>query len=181
MRNALLITLLLFYLPKTVFGQATSGSATVSLTLSEIAMLDIEPNSSPISITLTAPTEAGSPIANKVLTNAKWLNFTSAVTTRSTRNITAQISSGTLPAGTELKIAASTYIGTGAGTLGTISGIQTLSATPKSIVTGIGGAYSGNGANNGYGINYTLSVTNFAVISKQTSSTITITFTLIDN
>ena len=92
-------------------AQTNSGSATVTLTLSEIALLDIEPNNSPISIAITPPLEAGNPISTSTLTNAKWLNYTSAVPTSNSRNIIAQISSGILPTGTDLTLNTSAFSG----------------------------------------------------------------------
>lgn len=169
------------FLNFSAWAQSASGSSLTTLTLSEIALIDIEPNNSPISIGVSAPVEAGNPISTTTVSNTKWINYTSAVPTGSSRNIAVQVSSGTIPTGVNLAITASSFSGSGAGATGTPTGSVNLSGSPQTIIAGIGGAFTGNGINNGHSLTYSLSIGNISLLQQNSSSTVTVTFTLIDN
>lgn len=181
MRSTLHILPFLLIVSFSTAAQSANGSATVTLTLSEIALLDIEPNNSPIALTIDPPIEAGNSINSTTVNNAKWLNYTSAVATGSSRNIAVQITSGSLPSGVSLSLNASSFAGVGMGTTGVSTGSVTLSGSPQVIISGIGGAYTGNGTNNGHSLNYSLNVANINLLKQEAGSTVTVTFTLIDN
>ena len=53
----------------------------VQVTIPEIALLDIEPNMAPITLSMDAPDEGGLPltISSNGTDNSKWLNYTSAI------------------------------------------------------------------------------------------------------
>lgn len=156
-----------------------NSQESISVGLPEIALLDIEPNSSTITLELPSPQEAGDFVTTATSSNAKWINYTSAVALGNRRRVTAQLSSGTVPAGTSLKILASNSIG-GAGTLGSTTGTITLNSTPQTILTNIGGAFTENGSNRGHGLTYSLEVTNVELLDVSSSSTVQITFTLLE-
>lgn len=176
MRFIVLIILLVFY--TTLSGQ-TPTSVGVSITLPSIAVLDVEPNRNGITLSMVAPTEAGSAVVNTQSDNSKWLNFSSAVTIGQTRRITAQLS-GTLPNGVNLKLTTAAYSGSGAGALGTQVSPILLNSTAQTIINNIGGAYTGNGANNGYNLGFSLEIQDYSLLRQQTS-TISIVYTLVDN
>ena len=157
-----------------------SGSIGVNLTLPEIALLDIEPNNSAVSLTLNAPNEAGSFVKVATNTNAKWLNYTSAVRQGQFRNVTVQIEYGSIPPGTKISILANSASG-GGGALGSSNGTIVLSYSPQKVVNLIGGAYTGNGANAGHALSYTLEVTQVADLDFNSSGTLGLIYTLIDN
>ncbi len=74
----------------------TTANASTSVTLTPIARLDLSSTAS-ISLSLAAPTEAGSQLlSNTATNNSKWLNFTSAIAPSLTRRVTGQII-GTIP------------------------------------------------------------------------------------
>ncbi|MBK6977998.1 MAG: hypothetical protein IPH28_13585 [Cytophagaceae bacterium] len=160
------------------FGQATL-SVGVNFTLPSVSLLDIAPDRSTFSLSFNAPTEAGNQITTTSTNNTKWLNFTSAVPPSVTRKITASIS-GAMPGGVNLNLAVASVSGAGAGTRGTSAGTVVLSNSPQAIVNNIGGAYTGNGANNGYMLTFTLGIGNFSLLRNQTSN-VTIVYTLVDN
>lgn len=157
----------------------TTSSVGVSIALPSVAMLDIEPNNTGITLNMTSPTEAGNPITNTVTNNTKWLNFTSAVTTSQTRRITAQYS-GTMPNGIALRLVTATYAGTGAGTLGSRVSPIVLSTAGQTIINNIGGAFTGNGSGNGYNLTFSLDILNYSQLRQQ-NTTVTIIYTFIDN
>ena len=88
---------LVFYTP--IWTQ-TTASVGVSISMPSIALCDIEPNNTGITLSMTAPTEAGNIVVSTATNNTKWLNFTSAVTATQTRRVTVQLS-GTLPNGVD--------------------------------------------------------------------------------
>ena len=154
-------------------------SVSISSAVPSIALMDIAPNNTAFNLNIVAPTEAGN-IATITPTNStKWINFSSAVATGITRKITAQLS-GTLPVGLNLKLVVSNYAGIGAGTLGTSSGTLILSGTAQLVINGIGGAFTGDNTGNGYNLNYSLEITDYALLKSQ-SSTFSIIYTMSDN
>lgn len=157
-----------------------TGSANTSVTLSEVAMMDIEPNNSAISLTLNSPSEAGLPVTNGVNANSKWINYSSAVSVGETRTISAQISTGSVPAGTIIQLTAS-GISTGAGTRGSSAGTINLSSSPQVIINGIGGSYTGTGVNNGHSLTYNLVIQNYSQLDNASTNVLSILFTISDN
>jgi hypothetical protein len=172
------LLILLIFCCQTVFAQ-TSAPADVSISLPNVALLDVEPNNSGFNLNLTAPTEAGNALTTTATNNTKWLNFTSAVTTGATRRISAQLS-GILPTGINLKLVTANHVGTGAGTLGSAVSPIYLSSIQQTVVNNIGGGFTGNGTGNGYNLTYSVEIANYSLLKTQTS-TVSILYTLIDN
>jgi len=155
----------------------TTGNRTVSINLPIVALLNIEP-SSHINFSFSAPTEAGLKIISPAANETKWINYSSAITSGgSTRKVIAAVNP-TIP-GVNIKIKAGSATGIGGGTRGSPTPEKTLSATPQEIITGIGGAYTGNGINNGHKVTITLSVdeSNYQNLISS-SSEVTITYTI---
>ena len=161
------------------FSAFSQTSINVAITVPNIALLDIAPDNTAFNLNLLAPSESGNPITINPANSTKWLNFSSAVAVGITRRIMAQVS-GTLPVGLNLKLVVSSYAGAGAGVLGISSGTLILSGTPQAVVNNIGGAFTGNGINNGYNLSYSLEVLDYSLLRSQTS-TFSIIYTLSDN
>jgi len=169
---------ILFFLGLSNCLAQNTGSAGVSISPPSVAIVNIAPNNTGLTFNVTAPTGAGVE-ATTSTNNTKWLNFTSAVAPGVTRSIRVQII-GTLPTGVSLNLATSTYLGSGAGTLGIPVSSLVLSTTSQAVVNGIGGAFTGDGTNNGYNLTYSLTIANYALLRSQ-SSTISIIYTIVDN
>jgi hypothetical protein len=183
MNSATRILLILFVLTKIVdAGSAYSqSSVSVSFTIPQIALLDIESASGTnITISLNVPTEAGDEITSPVV-NTNWMNYTACVASGATNKIVAQLTAGEVPPGTALKLLVGAYSGGGAGTFGTSAGTVTLTAGASDIISGIGGCYSGNGTNNGHQLAYSIEVTDYSQLRSSTYSPLTITFTMSSN
>ncbi|MFL9834827.1 hypothetical protein [Chryseobacterium terrae] len=158
------------------FLSQTSGSSTVSINLPVVTLMDIEPTGA-ISMNFTAPTEAGRPILSPATNTTKWINYTSAIASGGvTRRITASIN--TVIPGIDIKILAATASGSGGGTLGIPSAQITLNTTAQTIISGIGGAFTGNGANNGHQLTISLSANTYANLSARTNNPVVITYTI---
>lgn len=156
-------------------------SQPVSVGIPEVAQIDIEPNNSGITLSLTPPSEAGNTASNNS-NNSKWLNYTSAIEPGGpSRQVLAQITSGTLPDGLELTIEANGYSGVGQGSFGASTSTISLSTTPQAIVTNIGRSFTGNGVSNGHQLNYELVIDDFGALDADDSQIITVTFTMVDN
>ncbi|WP_228463980.1 MULTISPECIES: hypothetical protein [Chryseobacterium] len=139
--------------------------------------MDIEPTGN-ITLNFTAPTEAGNALGNPTPNTSKWINYTSAITSGGlTRKITAAIS-GTLIPGVNIRLQAAAASGAGGGTLGTPSAQVTLTNTPITIISGIGGAFTGNGTNNGHRLTISLVPSTYASLSAQTNTALTIVYTI---
>lgn len=151
--------------------------ANVTLTLPVVTLMDIEPTGS-ISMNFTVPSEAGNPIGNPTPNTSKWINYTSAIASGGlTRKITAYISTN-LIAGVDVKLQAATASGAGGGTLGTPTAQVTLTKTPITIISGIGGAYTGNGANNGHRLTISLVPNTYASLNAQSNISVNIVYTI---
>lgn len=155
----------------------------VTFTIPEIALVDIEPDNTTLTLTLDQPADGGAPvIASSGGTNAtKWLNYSSCLSPSATnRNVLVQISSGTVPPGIELKLEASNSSGIGQGILGSSTGLLTLNTSAQILISGIGGAFTGDGSSNGHQLTYSILINNYALLDFNNTSTIEVTYTITD-
>lgn len=160
----------------------TTGTATVSFTLPVVAIMDMESASSKnISLVLSGPAEAGNVVALPAANSALWLNLTSAVAASQTRRVTAQIL-GSIPAGISVNLLVSGPSGSGGGgsARGTPVSSVALNNAAQTVISNIGGAYTGNGVNNGFQLNYSAALQNYSQL-RSGSGTFTVVYTLIDN
>jgi len=158
-----------------ILSQIT-GNRTVTLTLPVVTLMDVEPAGA-ISLNYTAPTEAGNAITVPAANTTKWINYTSAITASgAARRITASISQ--IIPGTDIRIQAAAASGSGGGTLGTPSAQVVLTTAAQTIISGIGGAFTGNGANNGHRLAITLTNNTYADLTARTNTPIVITYTI---
>ncbi|PKP14233.1 MAG: hypothetical protein CVU08_01155 [Bacteroidetes bacterium HGW-Bacteroidetes-3] len=162
------------------YAQNDIGSISATFDLSQVAMLDLEPNNSTVTLNLAA-NEAGEKVTMVTANNKKWINFSSAVTSAAApRSISIVIADGQVPSGIYLKLSTSNKMGIGQGVLGTPSGILTLTSTSQNIVTGIRGAFTGDGIGNGYELTYYLEIYDYKLLDFNQSATLSITLTLSD-
>jgi hypothetical protein len=160
-------------------GVFAQESAEVSITLPEVALIDLEPRDSEVLLEIKAPTNAGSFVNNVESLNAKWLNYSSAMARERFRDIYIQLEYGNVPPGLRLSLQASACYG-GIGQVGKPLDKIVLSANPQRLVSGVGGAITGNGQKNGHALSYFLDVTNVAELDFNASSKIGVVFTFID-
>lgn len=152
------------------------SQSTIAVTLPVVTLIDIEPAGT-FTLNFTAPTEAGQALTAPAANTTKWVNYTSAIASGGlTRRITASVNQ-VIP-GVDIKVQAAAASGAGGGTLGTSSGLVTLSTTAANIITGIGGAFTGNGANNGHRLTISLVVNTYANLSARTNTPVVITYTI---
>lgn len=175
----------------------------VTVEIPSVALLDLHSTGTNTNVALVAAKtsgaqfEAGLPVDFSNITNSEiWLNYSSLVAAPSgapgavvtpSRNVTVGITgSNNLPTGVVLKVSAAAAPTTNAGgTLGTPGGAAvTLSTTAVNLITGIGSAYTGDGANQGHNLTYTADFTNntsnYAALYTATY-TVTVEYTIVDN
>lgn len=171
----ILIRSLLLLVPFVLSGLLYSQT-TVTMALPIVTLMDIEPTGS-FALNFTAPTEAGNALGNPTPNTSKWVNYTSAIAPGGlTRKITASVNK--VIAGVNIRLQAAAASGAGGGTLGTSAGIVTLSTTATTIISGIGGAYTGNGANNGHALTISLTTNTYANLIAQANTAIVVTYTI---
>jgi hypothetical protein len=149
----------------------------ITYDLPAMRILDLE-GTAP-SLTLVAPDEAGTAIADAT-SNSSWINYTSIIESLATNKVTVALT-GTVPAGTTLKVVAAAQAGTGDGTFGSPTEAVTLSTTPADLITAIGSCYTGTGNTNGHQLTYTWSVddADYASVVAASGTDITATYTII--
>lgn len=165
--------------------QAQDGNTdnhTIGVTIPELALVDIEPAASKnITLNFTAPTEAGDPIIAPSNNSSLWINV-SSIKSNSDPTRTVSVKLSALVPGVDIKVKAAADAGLGAGTMGTPSTQLTLSTSDQGIVTGIGSAYTGNGASKGYNLTYNISCPNGNYANLAASAVVaTVTYTISDN
>lgn len=151
----------------------------ITLIIPQVALLDIESAAgNNIELNMTAPTEAGDPLAEKT-DNTLWLNVTSIVAAGNDRDINVKINN--TYAGIDLKVVAAAYSGLGFGGFGTPESEVTLTNGDQALVSGITSGYTVDGVSNGYQLTYTAEVDDAAaanLVSNGAGTDITVTYTL---
>lgn len=155
----------------------------VSLALPEVSLVSIKPDNSTIVISMENANVAGEKIVcTSKSENHLWLNYTCSLAPESpSKNLTAQIISGSVPNGLELQLTVSDYTGNGKGRFGTPIPKIKLQNYPQNIISNIGGSYTNQGINNGHELEYTLEISNYKLLDSEKSNTLTILYTLNDN
>ncbi len=161
------------------YAQVTEVSVGAAFDLPQVAMLVLEPNGATVTLEVGPPIEAGEKAIIKKADKDIWIRFSSAVIEGNTRHIEIGIETGQqLPPGINLKL--STAKGSGIGAIGDPAGDVTLSTSSQSIITGIGGAYTGNGAGSGYKLSYYLVISDYKLLEFDPSANLTINLTFMD-
>ena len=124
--------------------------------------------------------EAGNSMSTKTDAST-YMQLTSIAPEGETRKITAIVSSGSVPAGTQFQLTAGAC-STGAGARGTPSSTITLDrSAQKDVVTGIGSCYTGTSSTSGYNLIYTWGVdpASYSQLSATSTVSIMITYTIL--
>ena len=162
---------------------------TVQITIPEVALLDLEASAgTSITLAVVAPTEAGLAVSFATAVDSTvWINYSSVIgsTTEPSRTVAAKISAGTVPGGMLLKVTAAADAGNGDGTVGSSAGQITLSGSDQTVISGIGSAYTGDGASNGHALYYGLELNgaggSYANIDFDDATTLAILYTISNN
>ena len=186
---SIITSLLIAVVVMRTFGQ-DKGTAVQQVVVSvpEVALMDLESaTGTTVAFSPERPQEAGQAIdfSNQV-NSSIWINYSSIVSSRTEpgRNITAQITSGTLPQGVVLSVVASQDAGLGDGAMGKATTAVNLTDQAQDIIRGVGSAYTGNGVSKGHQLTYALSLSeatgSYASLDFNESGTVSITYTMTD-
>lgn len=186
----LAMSLATFALSSNLRAQDTNkDNHTVTISVPEVALVDIEPAATKnITLGFTAPTEAGDPVTPNTANSTLWLNYSSIKSVAEpTRNVSVSVNA--IIPGIDIHVTAAAATGSGGGLVGDPAAELILSATDQTIISGIGSAYTGNGANNGHNLTYALaagsSPSGVAAYSDLQATTVTtaatVTYTISDN
>lgn len=136
-----------------VWSQAWTAGDNVTLNIPFFCL--IETNYAPVVLTFATPA-AGAPITS-VSNSDLFVKISSIVPGNTNREITARISSGTVPAGTVITLVSAPCTTTNSGgELGTtVATPITLSGIDQNLVIGIETCYTGTGYNDGYQMTFT--------------------------
>ncbi len=175
--------LLFIVLSLVLYGKATAQVYTTNvftITINDVSLIRINPLTT-ISMNLLASVagETTSPKTN----NASYLQLTSIAPANQTRRIMASVTSGFVPAGTLLKLTASSS-SSGSGNRGTPSGqITLLKNINTTLINSIGSGYTGSSSTNGFNLTYYWSVdpANYALLRAIANAPITVTYTITSN
>jgi len=171
-----------------VSAQDNTAVQNVMIEIPEVAMLDLEGGrGKDIHFSPGSPEEAGMAVDFSGQHNEDlWINYSSITNRRTepTRDIKVQITSGKIPAGMTLQVSAGQDAGRGDGKMGAATGSIALDGTSRTLITGVGSAYTGNGKGSGHQLRYRLSLSEeqgaYAKLDMDESTTLSIMYTLTD-
>ncbi len=173
--RSLIVLLSVFFVAAGLYAASDTATQSVTMTVSEIAVLDVTAN--PGTLTIAAPGTGGETPADPS-DNSTYAQYTSTVGAGQSRAITAEIGGGdSTPAGTTLTLGAAPSGNTNEGST---AGTVTLSSTAQNVVTGVGSCATGTGATDGAQLTYTLVIGTMTDLVAGASETATVTLTLTD-
>jgi len=185
-RTMLLVVGLVVLLSTMAMAASDTDTDNFWLQINEIAVIDIF--GTVPGFTLTAPAQGGLPPVWVPPSNfATFAQYTSVVESGKTRNITAAITSGVMPAGVHLEIDAAQPAGT--GNVGTDDPHRnyftsdTTAHNAKPIVHNIGSCYTGTGGgNNGARLHFQFFVDNIGLVTATPAQVhFVVTYTLTED
>lgn len=136
-------------------------------------------SSTSISLGLTGPAEAGLGATNTA-DSSIWINYTfvKGKNSRPKAKVYAKISAGSVPSGMNLNVEAKPATSHGKGNKGTSTGEITLTSSDQAIIENIKSANTGNGANMGHNLVYSLDLTNYSIVNYTAPVVLTIVYTI---
>lgn len=170
-----------------LFGESlaqSQASLMFNLQLPDIALIDVEPkDNNNITLTVPPPERAGEGLdVSQVRNEQLWINYTTSRRSNGAYRSVQVAMDGTVPAGMRIKLSASARAaGQGGGVFGSPAGALTLGSSPQTLISGIGGCFTGNGVNSGHQLVFTLEVTDYALIEQVQDANLLLIYTLVDN
>lgn len=138
-----------------------SAKHNIDIRIPEVALLGlVANNSNTIQIHTNSSNVAENSIsfADETDLNSVWINYSSVKKAQSApRRITAFVQ-GDIPEGIKLKVSASAASSSGKGELGQSKGSTVLGEQPTEIIGNIGSCYTGQGAQHGHNLVYSLAI-----------------------
>jgi len=155
-----------------------TASATLILGVTEVSLL--KANESVINLQLNQRA-AGMSIETSKSDSTARLLISSVISTDNRRQLTAQVTSGTVPAGTQLQLVALPPNANFVGEYGTLASPVPLGAVGLPIVTNIATCYSGTDPSDGYPLKFIYALdseASYGSIRAKPGEQVVVTFTL---
>lgn len=183
LRASIISALMLLLVSGAAFAATDFDTHNVTINIDEIAVIAVNAPTPAVSFTISAPT-AGNEGAIPVIAatnNDKRLLYTSIVgTSNSVRRVTAQITTGSVPAGLKLYVTAGTAAAGAMGSPGLTAGEKELITTSAAdVLSAIGSCYTTLAG--GSDLTYRLSIDNMANLVAITNNSLTVTYTLTED
>lgn len=152
----------------------------LSIEIKEISLVNVVPNKV-ISFDISVASTVGEEFPIRY-DNSKWLNYTSTHSTFSPlKLIKAHVGGGTLPEGVALYLKVDHASGYGDGSLGLPSAEIKLDNSPQTVLTSIGGAYTGRGKYNGHRLNYSVKILDYDKLVSIKDKTYVVYYTFLED
>ena len=174
-----------------IYAQADTNENNhqLRITIPEIALINVQSSlQTNIKLGNGSVVEAGQALKIDESDKSIWINYSSIIGSKSdpSRNVTIQISEGTIPNGINLFVKATKDSGSGGGKMGIPNNkMQVLTSNPLNIISQIGSSYTGVGTSKGHNIEYILKLKkekgSYAKLDFDQSTTLVINYTLSDN
>ncbi len=172
----IVLSILFISIKINVLAQSASASTNLGLSIPAIALLDIKTDNE---ISFSAPNQSISTITPESTSNT-WINYSSIVAAGSSNKITVNISGGTVPEQTSIKLSTAADAGHGGGNVGTPIHEVILSESPQDIITNIGSCFTGAGTNNGHQLSYAwIADANITENNNYNNNAIELTYTIL--
>lgn len=182
--KGILATLVVMVLIDGEVRAQSQASLIFNLHLPDIVLIDVEPkDNNNITLNVPPPVRAGEGLdVSQVRNEELWINYTTSRRSNGTYRSVQVAMDGTVPAGMKIRLSASARAaGKGGGVFGSPAGSLTLGSSPQTLISGIGGCFTGNGVNSGHQLVFTLEVTDYALIEQVQDANLLLMYTLVDN
>lgn len=160
LRSKVIIVGILVLITLNSFAQ-NSAKHNIDIRIPEVALLGlVADNSNTVQIHTKSNNIAENSVSftDETDVNSVWINYSSVKKAQSApRRITAFVQ-GDIPEGIKLKVSASAASSDGKGQLGQPKGSTVLGEQPTEIISNIGSCYTGQGAQHGHSLVYSLDV-----------------------
>lgn len=180
MKYTIYILLILTFNCLLVKGQ-DNDDIDFSIEIKEISLVNVVPNNQVISFDVSVASTVGEEFPTQY-NSSKWLNYTSTHSSYSPlKIIKAHIGGGVLPQGIALYLKVDGATGYGAGHLGIPTSKIKLNNSPQTVLSCIGGAYTGRGKHNGHRLNYSVKILDYEKLTSVHNKKYVVYYTLLED
>jgi hypothetical protein len=160
-----------------LFAANDSANHDVVITINEVVLIDIAPDTTAINLASIAPLVGGDAVTGSS-NSTKYLQYTSLVAGGTTREVQARLDA--LPTVTGVSVSLVSADPAGGPEEGTAGPAVTLSTVDQAIITAISSCATGTAATDGANLTYTLVIDDVSQLVVGATDTVNVTLTLTD-
>lgn len=181
MKFATSIFIILFIFNFSTLCAQDNDDLDFNIKIKEISLVNVVPNGQIITFDISVASTVGEEFPMRY-NSSKWLNYTSThASFTPLKIIKAHIGGGSLPEGIALYLKVGPASGYGDGHLGVPSGKITLNNSPQTVLSCIGGAYTGRGKYNGHQLNYSVKILDYEKLISVHNKKYVVYYTLLED